>query len=115
MARARRRHLYACKEKYKRDQVRHLAVDVHAEQREPPVLTISGATARSPHTHWLVRRTTNPLFTGRQDLLHELEETIRDAIYCPWNRSTCRIVISGMGGQGKSEVCLQLARRLRHM
>ncbi|KAK5069263.1 hypothetical protein LTR64_008443 [Lithohypha guttulata] len=72
----------------------------------------SGTTAH-PNVHWMVPRTANPLFTGRQELLQELEDTARDAVYCPWDRDQCRIVISGMGEQGKSEVCLQLARRLR--
>lgn len=61
----------------------------------------------------MVPRAANPLFTGRRDLLQELEDTIRDAIDCPWDRPQCCIVISGMGGQGKSEICLQLARKLR--
>lgn len=60
-------------------------------------------------------RAANPLFMGRQDLLQELENTIRDAVHCPWDRPQCRIVVSGMGGQGKSEICLQLARRLRQL
>lgn len=63
----------------------------------------------------MVPRLANPLFTGRHDLLQELEDTVRDAVFCPWERAQCRIVISGIGGQGKSEVCLQLARRLRQM
>lgn len=63
----------------------------------------------------MVPRTANPLFTGRQELLQELEGTVRDTVYCPWERDQCRMVIWGMGGQGKSEVCLQLARRLRPM
>ncbi|KAK5094369.1 hypothetical protein LTS08_008650 [Lithohypha guttulata] len=70
-------------------------------------------TTLHPDVHWMVPRTANSLFTGRQELLQELEDTVRDAVYCPWDRDQCRIVISGMGGQGKSEVCLQLARRLR--
>lgn len=63
----------------------------------------------------MVPRSANALFTGRQTLLQELEDTIRDSIDCPWDAPQCRIVISGIGGQGKSEVCLQLARRLRHV
>lgn len=63
----------------------------------------------------MVSRPTNPLFTGREGLLRELEATIREAINRPTNRAQCRIVISGMGGQGKSEICLQLTRRLRSL
>ncbi|KAK5089459.1 hypothetical protein LTR70_005958 [Exophiala xenobiotica] len=75
----------------------------------------SGPSAKPGHVHWIMPRTANPLFTGRQDLLKELEHIVRDAVHCPWGRSQCRIVISGIGGQGKSEICLQLARRLRQL
>ena len=78
-------------------------------------LTASGASALSAHEHWMVTRHANPLFTGRKDLLQELEGIVRDAVKCLWNRTQCRVVLSGMGGQGKSEICLQLAHSLRHM
>ena len=67
------------------------------------------------HEHWMVARHTNPLFTGRKDLLQELNSIVRDAIQNPSNQVQCRIVLSGMGGQGKSEICLQLAYGLRRM
>lgn len=57
----------------------------------------------------------NPLFTGRQDLLRELGDTVRNVVYYPRDRPQCRIVICGPGGQGKSEICLQLAERLRQL
>ena len=62
----------------------------------------------------MVARHANPLFTGRKDLLQELNGIIRDALENPLNRMQCRVVLSGMGGQGKSEICLQLAHSLRH-
>jgi len=65
--------------------------------------------------HWMVPRTANSLFTGREDLLQSLDGIVRDAVTNAWGGRQCRIVISGMGGQGKSEICLQLARRLRHL
>lgn len=58
-------------------------------------------------------RSANPLFTGREDLLHDLDRLVRDAVNNPWAGTQCRIVLSGIGGQGKSEICLQLTRRLR--
>jgi Mrp family chromosome partitioning ATPase len=61
----------------------------------------------------MVTRSTNTLFTGRYDILHELENIARDAIKDPSRQKQCRIVISGIGGQGKSEICLQLAHRIR--
>ena len=69
-------------------------------------------TSSNP-VHWIVPRAVNTLFTGRLDLLQELEDIVRAAVHAPQDRDMCRIVISGIGGQGKSEICLQLARRLR--
>jgi len=74
-----------------------------------------GTASESTPVHWIVRRAANPLFTGRHDLLRELEDIVRDAVYCLWDRALCQIVISGVGGQGKSEISLQLARRLRSL
>lgn len=67
------------------------------------------------HVHWMVSRSPNPLFTGREDVLQELEDHIRTAVHLSSNTTQCRIVICGIGGQGKSEICLQLTHRLRHM
>jgi hypothetical protein len=78
-------------------------------------LTSLGASEPLTHVHWMVTRHANSLFTGREDLLLELDGIIRDAIENPLNRTQYRIVLSGMGGQGKSEICLQLAHNLRHM
>ena len=78
-------------------------------------LTLLGVSAPLAHVHWIMTRHANPLFTGRKDLLQELVGIVRDATRNPWNRTQCRIVISGMGGQGKSEICLQLAHSLQHM
>ncbi|KIX09329.1 uncharacterized protein Z518_00408 [Rhinocladiella mackenziei CBS 650.93] len=63
--------------------------------------------------HWTVTRSANTLFTGRDDILQELDIIVRDAAKNSSHRSQCRIVISGIGGQGKSEICLQLAQRVR--
>jgi hypothetical protein len=64
--------------------------------------------------HWTISRTTNTLFTGREDILSKLETIISNANRRLW-QAPCWIVISGMGGQGKSEICLQLARRVHHL
>jgi Mrp family chromosome partitioning ATPase len=55
------------------------------------------------------------MFIGREVLLQELDSIVRDAVENPLDRTQCRIVISGVGGQGKSEICLQLAHRLQQM
>ena len=67
----------------------------------------------SAHTQWTVNRAPNPLFTGREDVLFELESIIHDALANAPLKVQCRIVLSGVGGQGKSEICLQLAHRFR--
>ncbi|KAI4143649.1 MAG: hypothetical protein LQ341_002861 [Variospora aurantia] len=46
------------------------------------------------HVHWTVYRSRNPFFTGRDDILHELETTVRDAVNGSSYREQCRIVIS---------------------
>jgi hypothetical protein len=63
--------------------------------------------------HWTVTRSVNTLFTGRGDILRELETIVRDTMKNPLRQDLCWIVISGMAGQGKSEICLQLAHRVR--
>ncbi|KAL8841970.1 MAG: hypothetical protein Q9176_002907 [Flavoplaca citrina] len=65
------------------------------------------------HVHWTVYRSRNSLFTGRDDILRNLEATVRDVVKGSPSPDQCTIVISGMGGQGKSEICLQLAYRVR--
>ena len=65
--------------------------------------------------HWTVSRSKNLLFTGRDDIVCELETAIRNALKDPSYTNQCSIVIYGMGGQGKSEICLQLAYSVRQM
>jgi hypothetical protein len=63
--------------------------------------------------HWTVPRSSTTLFTGRKDILDNLERHIRAAVQDGLRTDPCRVVISGLGGQGKSEICLQLAQRVR--
>ena len=69
-------------------------------------LTSPGASAPPTHVHWTVTRPPNPLVTGREDLLQELDDIVRDAVKKAPDQTQCRTVIVGMGGQGKSEICL---------
>lgn len=72
-------------------------------------------SAASINVYWTVTRSPNTLFTGRDDILQHLDNIITDCLKESWVQKQCRIVITGMGGQGKSEICLQLAHRLRQM
>lgn len=76
-------------------------------------LHLSGSGPSTLHTHWTVARRPNPLFTGREDVLHELGTVIDRALAAMPHHEQSQIVVSGMGGQGKSELCLQLAHRFR--
>lgn len=64
------------------------------------------------NVHFVVPRAPNSLFTGRDYVLHHIREclTLRknDQVDLPR-----RFVITGMGGQGKSEICLKLAHDMR--
>jgi hypothetical protein len=75
-------------------------------------LTLLGSSAPPDPVHWMVARPTNSFFTGQEDVLEEMEGIVLDAVETP-TQTQCRIVISGMDGQGKSEICVQLAYRLR--
>jgi polynucleotide 5'-kinase involved in rRNA processing len=68
----------------------------------------------SKNVHWTVSRPSNMLFTGRAELLRSIENILRQK-QNELIRTQCRVVITGMGGQGKSEMCLQIADRLRSM
>ncbi|KAL9117774.1 MAG: hypothetical protein Q9187_005686 [Circinaria calcarea] len=62
---------------------------------------------RHGNIHWMVPRPINELFTGRTDLLLRIRETL-----CNHTSSADkqrRFVITGLGGQGKSEICLKVA------
>lgn len=78
-------------------------------------LTSTDLSIQSTHTHWLVPRSANPVFTGRTDLLQELDDLIHGELKTQSGAKPCRVVVSGIGGQGKSELSLQLALRLRNL
>ena len=60
----------------------------------------------------MVPRSINNLFTGRSELLLRIQTAIRcDQTVSLANQK--RFVITGLGGQGKSEVCLQVASLIR--
>ena len=58
--------------------------------------------------HWNVPRIVNPLFTGRAALIERIERALRSD-----SQQQKRLVITGLGGQGKSEICLKVANNLR--
>jgi hypothetical protein len=63
------------------------------------------------NVHWMVPQPVNSLFTGRSELIARIRSTIRTDD--PEITKQRQLVITGMGGMGKSEVCLRIANELR--
>jgi hypothetical protein len=64
------------------------------------------------NVHWVVSRSINSLFTGRSELLKRIQSALcRERSSHAYQQR--RFVITGMGGQGKSEVCVQIANMMR--
>ncbi|KAF2224653.1 nucleoside phosphorylase domain-containing protein [Elsinoe ampelina] len=61
--------------------------------------------------HWIVPKAASQSFVGRTDILREIEDKLTGV--GTGSDSQCRIVITGQGGQGKSELCLQIANKLK--
>ncbi|KFY02433.1 hypothetical protein O988_02162 [Pseudogymnoascus sp. VKM F-3808] len=62
--------------------------------------------------HWLVPRSVNRLFTGRSEIIDRIKGAIRDDSTQHADKQKV-FVITGLGGMGKTEICLQLANTLR--
>lgn len=78
---------------------------VTADHRTFPVPNVVAGAV--DNVHWMVPRNINSLFTGRSELV----DRIRNALSPDQNllvQEQRRFVITGMGGQGKSEVCLKV-------
>lgn len=58
--------------------------------------------------HWKVPRMINNLFTGRVKLLERIKHAVRKDIL-----EVKVLVITGMGGLGKSEICLRVTNDVR--
>ncbi|PNS21671.1 hypothetical protein CAC42_1525 [Sphaceloma murrayae] len=75
--------------------------------------TVRPRQNRSTNVHWMVDRPVNTLFTGRNGLLERIMHTFREELDKTQPETPCRVVIHGMGGQGKSELCLRAVNNLR--
>jgi hypothetical protein len=64
------------------------------------------------NVHWMVPRAVNTLFTGRTELLDQIQAAFREnSTSTP--KTQRRFVITGLGGLGKSEVSLNAANLMR--
>ncbi|KAH6694332.1 hypothetical protein BKA61DRAFT_257548 [Leptodontidium sp. MPI-SDFR-AT-0119] len=64
------------------------------------------------NVHWMVPRAINSLFTGRSDLLSRIQRALQSKPISAAQFQR-RFVITGLGGQGKSEICLQVASLMK--
>jgi hypothetical protein len=64
------------------------------------------------NVHWMVPRAINSLFTGRSDILSRIQRALQSESMSVAQFQR-RFVITGLGGQGKSEVCLQVASLMK--
>ncbi|KFX97135.1 hypothetical protein V490_02942 [Pseudogymnoascus sp. VKM F-3557] len=62
--------------------------------------------------HWLVPRGVNKLFTGRSEIIDKIKGAIRNDSTQHADKQKV-FVITGLGGMGKTEICLQVANILR--
>lgn len=63
----------------------------------------------------MLTRSVNTLFTGREETLEAIESAIRRSLNDTESTMQRRFVITGMGGQGKSELCLKVANSMRQL
>ena len=59
----------------------------------------------------MVPRPINEMFIGRAELLLQIQEALRNETSSADKQK--RFVITGLGGQGKSEICLKVANIMR--
>ena len=77
------------------------------------MLTWTDQDPDSVNVHWLVPHTVNNNFTGRTEVLAKIKDAIQNNHRATSANKQQRFVITGMGGQGKSEVCLKIADMVR--
>ena len=69
---------------------------------------------KSDNRHWLVPRRSNPLFTGQSGLRTKLKGQLLSAASSSHALEDSKVfVLYGIGGVGKSEVCIKFAEEHR--
>jgi hypothetical protein len=90
-----------------------IVAERHMRLDKAKLLTLDVGSTCDGNVHWMVPRTINSLFTGRSDLLLRIQNAIRcNKTSSPSKQK--RFVITGLAGQGKSEICLQVASQIQN-
>lgn len=89
-------------------ELQHMVQEGLSVVEERLVESIKPSQHKSPF-FWNIPRSSSGLFTGRKDVLQKVKQALRT------NKSTQqkRYVITGMGGIGKSEICLRLIEEMQ--
>jgi hypothetical protein len=66
-------------------------------------------THETGNVHFLIPRPVNPFFTGQKKILEEMQTRLCSVAVASQEPSPNRFVIIGIGGAGKSELCLKFA------
>jgi hypothetical protein len=77
------------------------------------VVVATGQHGTAKSVHWNIPRTINNLFTGRTEVLDKIKDSLRRSNNTLSTEQQKRFIITGLGGQGKSEICLKVADELR--
>lgn len=90
------------------------ASETHSPSHSAPFpLPQRGPNNITSNVHWTVPRPINNLFTGREDILSKIEDALRRNLARTEAPFQGRFILTGMGGQGKSEICLKIANTMR--
>jgi hypothetical protein len=65
------------------------------------------------NVHWLVPRGANAFFTGRRKILEKLEQQLLPSCNQYPSARQKRFILHGLGGAGKSEICLKFLEENR--
>jgi len=76
-------------------------------------LILRGEAEDIQNEHFIVSQVENPNFTGRSDIRHLLYESILKDRHMR-KQSQDRFVLYGLGGSGKTQVCLKFAHDHRN-
>jgi hypothetical protein len=69
-------------------------------------------TFQTINMHWMVPQSSNSLFTGRTEVITRIRMAFQEGGTTTAAQQS-RFVITGMGGQGKSELCVKVANLMR--
>ncbi|KFZ01814.1 hypothetical protein V500_00606 [Pseudogymnoascus sp. VKM F-4518 (FW-2643)] len=83
-----------------------------ASHQQSIVAVASLETGTRGNKHWIVPRSVNNLFTGRIELLRRMKKALSNIDASSIDKRKI-FVITGLGGQGKSEICLKVASLMR--